>query len=157
MRGTVPGSSSYGTAWQPVSLPDIDSTTPDPVELTPANTREFLTRFGRFGDAVIRHVELNTTDPRTARVVVDAMDADNDWAWRRLTLTAIGLAEWRMVRTNAATEVVFEASISWHHGHIFISFDGPSEESADDLDAFRRSDAYLAARSCAWTADPVAA
>jgi hypothetical protein len=109
-------------------------------------------RFGSFHDAVVRQVVIAVAD-KSAEVELDAMDGAAEWAWKRIKFFFSDIEEWRFARINAATEIVFEASIHSHGDFAFVNFDGsddaPIALSDADLDDLRsRSVLFIAARQC---------
>jgi hypothetical protein len=125
------------------------------VDFTRETAHGILDRFGGFGDAVIRGIEIRPED-WSAWVELDAMDHSTDEStWCRVRIEFEGVEEWRFAQQHRSQMVViFEAQAAESDGVMFVSFDNPgsSDPSPDD---FRSTDAYIAARRVSVDVQPL--
>ena len=118
---------------------------------------EFLDRFYSFGDALLRHIEVDyrsRSNPQMkATIVLSCQDqqASRDNGWTNLSLYLEDVTEFQFAEPPQTTFVVISdyVRIGWFEDVAFLDFGGLTDEPKSIGD-FRRSPVYIAAKVVKW-------
>src|SRR5262245_41367115 len=121
--------------------------------LLPDNSDEFLDRFYSFGDALLRHVEvdyrLRSNPHRKATIVLSCQDrqSSGNKGWINLSLHLEDVTEFQFAEPPQTTFVVISdyVHIAWFQDVAFLDFGGLTDEPKA-IEDFRKSPVYVAAK-----------